>query len=170
MASPERIKLLVLDVDGVMTDGTLIYDNHGNETKRFHVRDGFGIRAAKFAGIKVGVLTGRSSRAVTLRMSELEIDLFVHGQDNKAIGIETMAKNAGVEPDDTAYLGDDVLDLPAMVRCGYPMAVADAAEEVRDVAKYVTAAPGGRGAVREVVEHILKAQNKWDAVLERFGE
>jgi 3-deoxy-D-manno-octulosonate 8-phosphate phosphatase (KDO 8-P phosphatase) len=170
MASPSNIKLLVLDVDGVLTDGALIYDDNGVETKRFHVRDGFGIRAAMQMGIKVGVVTARSSRVVSLRLAELGVDLYVHGMDNKAIGLEMVTQQAGVEFEETAYLGDDILDLPAMVRCGYPMAVADAAEEVRDVAKFVTTAPGGRGAVREAAEHLLRAQGHWDAVLERFGE
>lgn len=172
MSNPniENIQLLVLDCDGVLTDGSIIYDDRGVETKRFHVRDGFGIRAAREAGMKVGVLSARSSRAANLRLKELRVDLYLHNFDNKKVGIETMCQKLGVEFERTAYLGDDILDLPALVRVGYPMAVADAATEVREVVAYVTEHPGGRGAVREAVEHLLKAQGKWDAIIERFGE
>ena len=167
---PKKIELLVFDVDGVLTDGSITYTDRGEQVKSFYVRDGFAMRAADSFGLKVGVLTGRSSRALTLRVNEIGVELFVHGQNNKAIGIETMAQRAGVELDEIAYLGDDLLDLPAMVRVGYPMAVADATDEVRDVARYVTRAPGGRGAAREAIEHVLKAQGQWDAFLERFAE
>lgn len=164
-----NIRLIIFDVDGVLTDGSVLLDNQGNEIKRFYVRDGTAIRAAQSLGIQVGVLTGRSSTATTHRMRELGVDLYLQGCDDKAVGFETLTQRAGVEFEETAYLGDDIIDLPPLVRCGYPMAVADAAPEVHAVVRYVTRAPGGRGAAREAVEHILKAQNKWDAALERYG-
>lgn len=160
--------LLILDVDGVLTEGSIIMDDHGVQSKRFHVRDGFAIREAMRVGLSVGILTGRASRVVTLRAAELRVDLLLQGCGDKRIGLETLCQQAGVEPEQTAYLGDDLVDAPAMLRCGYPMAVADAAAEVREIAKFVTLTPGGHGAVREAIEHLLKAQNKWDAVVERF--
>ncbi len=165
----DSIELIVFDVDGVLTDGSLIYDNHGNELKRFNIRDGFGLRAAMFSGIQVGVLTARSSEVVHRRMDELKIDHYFHGCKDKAAGIESIAQRARVPLEQTAFMGDDVLDLPALKRVGYPMAVGDAAIEVLEAAKFVSELPGGRGAAREAVEHLLRGQGKWGAVLERFG-
>jgi 3-deoxy-D-manno-octulosonate 8-phosphate phosphatase (KDO 8-P phosphatase) len=163
------IQLIVFDVDGVLTDGSLIYDNLGNELKRFNIRDGFGIRAARFSGISVGVLTARSSAVVARRAEELKIDHYFHGCKDKAAGIEAIAARARVALEQTAFMGDDILDLPALKKVGYPMAVADAAIEVLEAAKFVSESDGGRGAAREAVEHILRAQGKWDAVLAAFG-
>jgi 3-deoxy-D-manno-octulosonate 8-phosphate phosphatase (KDO 8-P phosphatase) len=164
-----NLKLIVFDVDGVLTDGSLIYDNHGNELKRFNIRDGFGIRAAMFSGVQVGILTARSSEVVHRRMEELKIDHYFHGCKDKAAGIESIAQRARVSLEQTAFMGDDILDLPALKKVGYPMAVADAAIEVLEAAEFVSEAPGGRGAARQAVEHVLRGQGKWGAVLERFG-
>lgn len=166
---PRSVRLIVLDVDGVLTDGAIVLDDCGVESKRFHVRDGLGIKAAIQGGIPVAVITARSSRAVNLRMQELGVDLFVQGARDKRVALEMVTQRTGLEPEDMGYLGDDLLDLPAMRRCGYRMAVADASPEVRQAADYVTSLPGGRGAAREAIEHVLKAQGKWDAVLETFG-
>lgn len=163
------IQLIVFDVDGVLTDGSLIYDNHGNELKRFNIRDGFGIRAARFSGIPVGVLTARSSEVVHRRMEELKIDHYFHGCKDKAAGIASIAERARVSLEHTAFMGDDILDLPALKKVGYPIAVADAAIEVLEAAMFVTEAKGGSGAAREAVEHILRTQGKWEAVLKEFG-
>ncbi len=163
------IQLIVFDVDGVLTDGSLIYDNHGNELKRFNSRDGFGLCAAMFSGLQVGVLTARSSEVVHRRMEELKIDHYFHGCKDKAAGIESIAQRARVSLEQTAFMGDDILDLPALKKVGYPMAVSDAAIEVLEAAKFVSEAPGGRGAARQAVEHVLRGQGKWGAVLERFG-
>jgi len=127
------------------------------------------MKAAMSQGIAVGVLTSRACRAVNLRLTELGIEHLQQGVTNKAIALETLCQRVGVEPEQCAFVGDDLVDLPALVRCGYPVAVADAVEEVRLAAAYVTEARGGRGAVREVCEHILKAQGKWDAVVEAYG-
>jgi len=169
MPDAASVKLVVFDVDGVLTDGSIFVGDTGAEFKRFHVRDGLAIQAATSVGLKVGVISARSTPAVTLRMNELKIENVIQGMRDKGEGLDKLCSRAQVDLEDTAYLGDDLYDLPAMVRCGYPMAVADAAEEVRTAASYVTRAAGGRGAVREAVEHILKAQGLWDAVLERYG-
>lgn len=169
MSELKSIKLIVFDVDGVLTDGSIYVNDLGVESKGFHVRDGFAIKAAMSLGVKVGVLTGRSSRCVTLRMAELGIELLQQGVAEKGSGFETLCQRAGVALEEAAYLGDDLNDLPAMLRCGYPMAVADAMPEVRDEARYVTHARGGHGAAREALEHILKGQQRWDELLERYG-
>lgn len=169
MPNPKVIKLIVFDVDGVLTDGSVIVDGDGREYKRFHVRDGLAIKAAMALGLKVGVLSGRASRAVSMRMADLGVKLVVQGADSKAIAFETLCQQAGVLPEQTAFVGDDLIDLPAMVRCGYPMAVANAVHEVRAAAAYVTQAPGGHAAGREAIEHLLDAQGLWDQVVERYG-
>ena len=164
-----NISLIVFDVDGVLTDGSVIVNDLGVEAKRFFVRDGFAMRAAMTLGVQIGVITGRTSRTVTLRMTELGVTLVHQGMKDKAMALETLCQRAGVTLEETAYMGDDLIDLPAMVRCGYPMAVADAVEEVQAVARYVTEASGGRGAAREAIEHILKAQSRWDELVEQYG-
>lgn len=170
MSDPYAIKLLVLDVDGVLTDGGITIDSQGVEiVKRFHVRDGLGIQLAMEQGLKVAVLSSRLSRAVDARLRELGVTLLMQGARDKGAGLRAIAQQAGVDPAQAAYMGDDLLDLPAMLRCGYKITVADAAPELRQIADYVTGQPGGHGAVREAVEHLLKAQNKWQAVLDRFG-
>lgn len=163
------IQFLVFDVDGVLTDGSIVLNDLGHETKHFHVRDGFAIKAAADAGLKVGVITGRSSKVVALRMAELGIDFFVQGVKEKAEALELLCARVGLHPSAAAYMGDDLIDLPAMRRCGYAMAVADAAPEVRKIARFVSTLTGGRGAVREAVEHVLKAQGKWGAIVEKYG-
>jgi 3-deoxy-D-manno-octulosonate 8-phosphate phosphatase (KDO 8-P phosphatase) len=120
-------------------------------------------------GLRIGILTARSTPNVTLRMAELGVQLVVQGMLDKAVGLATLCQKASVLPEEVAYVGDDLVDLPAMLRCGYPMAVADAVEPVRSKARYVTAAAGGRAAAREAIEHLLKAQSRWDEVLERYG-
>jgi len=169
MSELSAIKLLIFDVDGVLTDGSIIVNDQGIESKRFHVRDGFAMKAAMSLGLQVGVLTGRSTRAVTLRMIDLGIDLLIQGVADKAIGFETLCQQARVDPEEAAYLGDDLIDLPAMLRSGYPMAVADAVQEVRTEARYVTRVPGGHAAARDAIEHILKAQGRWDEVVEQYA-
>ncbi len=164
-----QVRFMVMDVDGVLTDGSIIIDDHGIEAKRFHVRDGFAIRQAQQVGLKVGVLTGRNTRAVNLRMAELGIEYVLQGVSDKAAGLEQLCRQAVVEPAQTAFLGDDLVDLPAMRRCGFPIAVADAVDEVRQVACFVTAARGGRGAVREAIEHVLGAKGLWRQIVDRFS-
>ena len=169
MPDLSSIKLLIFDVDGVLTDGSIFVNDLGQESKAFYVRDGFAIKFAMSLGLKVGVITGRSSRSVSLRMTELGVPYYLPGSKNKLVAIETLCQQAGVLPENAAYVGDDLIDIPAMLRCGYPIAVADAVEEVRGVAKFVTHARGGRGAAREAIEHVLKGQGRWDELLERYG-
>ncbi|MEX0653964.1 MAG: HAD-IIIA family hydrolase [Phycisphaeraceae bacterium] len=166
--NPQRIRLLVLDVDGVLTDGAIVLDEQGRESKRFHVRDGLGIKLLRDNGVEVAVLSSRSSRAVTLRMAEVGVTRVVQGAADKAAGLARLLAEAGVPADQTAYMGDDLQDLPAMHRCAYRMTVADAAKPVRDAADYVTFAPGGHGAVREAAEHLLRAQHKWRQAIARY--
>ena len=169
MPSPASITFLVFDVDGVLTDGSIQLDDRGVETKSFSVRDGFAIRAAMRHGVKIGILTGRSSQCVALRMEELGVTHLMQGSKNKAIGIETLCQQANIALHHTCFIGDDIPDMPAMLRCGYRIAPADAAPEVRAIADHLTHATGGKGVAREAIEHILKAQEKWELVLEEFG-
>lgn len=169
MADPRNIRMIIFDVDGILTDGSILIDDRGVETKRFHVRDGTAIRAAMKLGIKVGILTGRSSQAVTLRALELGINYLIQGSKNKAIGLETLCQQGKVTEEEVAFMGDDLADLPAMLRCGFKITVADGVEEVRGVADLITNAPGGKAAAREAIEFIIKAQGRWEEVLEYYG-
>lgn len=164
------IQLLLTDVDGVLTDGSILVDTAGQEIKRFHVRDGAGIVAWQNCGLQIGVITGRASVITTHRLTELGVQMIEQcSAMGKQEAYEDLLRRAGVDDSQVAYIGDDLADLPVMVRVGYPMSVADGAPEVRGVAKFVTTLPGGRGAVREAIEHLLKKMNRWDEVLERYG-
>ncbi|NJL32265.1 MAG: HAD-IIIA family hydrolase [Phycisphaerales bacterium] len=169
MPTPDNIRLLVCDIDGVLTDGSIFIADDGLELRRFHVRDGLGIKLAQSHGLMIGVISGRCTRSATLRLHGLGIRLIMQGQKDKGLSLQKLCEQAGVPATYAAFLGDDLIDLPALQRCGYPMAVADAVEEVRKVSSYVTHAPGGRGAVREAIEHLLKAQGKWSQVVVEFN-
>lgn len=162
------VKLLVLDVDGVMTDGSIIYTDEGVEIKAFNVRDGHGIKMLKRAGIDTAIITARSSKVVAHRAANLGIELVIQGAIDKAAAFDDLLAKTKLHPNQTAYAGDDVIDLPVMRRAGFSVAVADAVKEVRLSAHYVTTAPGGRGAVREMAELILKAQGKWEEAMRRY--
>lgn len=168
MPDPARIKLLIFDVDGVLTDGALYYGPGDVELKRFNIKDGLGIRAAMRAGLRIGVLTARKSDTVTRRCTELQIEHVIQGSPDKSRDVRRLATATGFDLEETAFLGDDLVDLPALGLVGYPMAVADAVAEVRDCAAFVTTALGGHGAAREAVEHLLKAQGKWDSIVARY--
>lgn len=171
IASLEKLKhiqLLLLDVDGVLTDGSIIYNDAGSETKIFNARDGFGLKLVMQAGIKVGIVTGRSSNALRHRCDNLGIRYIFDGLANKAIILEKISAQTGVGPDNAAFVGDDLPDLPIMKRAGLSIAVADAHEIVRQKADWTTRARGGHGAVREVCEALLKAQGLWDELVERY--
>jgi 3-deoxy-D-manno-octulosonate 8-phosphate phosphatase (KDO 8-P phosphatase) len=167
-ARAARVRLLLLDVDGVLTDGSIVYTDNRVELKRFHVRDGSGLKLWRLAGNRAAILSGRSSPAVETRAAELGIAPVLQGRDDKRAALADVLAAAGVGPDEVCAVGDDLPDLPVMLRCGMAVAVADAAPEVRAAAHYVTAAPGGRGAVREAVEWLLKLQGKWDGLVDRF--
>ncbi|MEP0843589.1 MAG: HAD hydrolase family protein [Phycisphaerae bacterium] len=167
MNSP--IRLVVLDVDGVMTDGMIYVDDVGGVTRGFDIQDGLGITMWKAVGGQTAILTSKRSEAVFTRARMLGIELVEQGAEDKLPGFERLLKAAGVTAAQAAYVGDDLLDLVVMRRCGYPIAVANAVEEVKAVARYVTRHGGGRGAVREAVEHLLKAAGLWDAALKAIG-
>ncbi len=164
----QSIELLVLDVDGVMTNGGITYTDGGGEAKQFHVRDGSGLKIWQFVGKRAAIITGRVSRTVERRAAELGVSPVIQGADFKLTGLRRVLDATGCRPEQACCICDDVPDLPLLVNCGLAVAVADAAPEARAVAHYVTQAPGGRGAVREVIELILHAQGRWEAVVERF--
>lgn len=159
--SCQRIKLLLSDVDGVMTDGSVTFDSQGHETKTFNIRDGLGIRLWQRAGGEFGVVTGRQSSIVARRCEELDVKLLRQGISDKLPVVEQLARDCGCTLEETAYLGDDLPDLPVIQAVGLGAVVADAAEELLAGATYVTSQPGGRGAVRELVEVILKNSDRW---------
>jgi 3-deoxy-D-manno-octulosonate 8-phosphate phosphatase (KDO 8-P phosphatase) len=158
LSKAKKIKLLLLDVDGVMTDGRIILDSTGNEIKAFHVRDGHGIKLAQRAGIVVGIITGRSSEVVNIRARELGITEVHQGAHEKIAVYDAVLKKYGFRDDEVAYMGDDTVDNEIFKRVGMAAAVADADAGVRSHVDMVTRAAGGRGAVREVINVILKAR------------
>jgi 3-deoxy-D-manno-octulosonate 8-phosphate phosphatase (KDO 8-P phosphatase) len=164
----KQILLLLLDVDGVLTTGEIIYNDTGYETKVFHVRDGLGIRLLMESGVNVGIITGRRSMALVHRCNNLGITLVKDGIRNKAAALKTILKETGIHASATAFLGDDLPDLPIMRRVGFPVAVADAHELVKEAATMVTRRNGGCGAVREVSELILKARGDWEPLIQRL--
>jgi len=165
----EQIRLLLLDVDGVLTDGSIVYSDGGTETKIFNVRDGLGIRLLLRSGISVGVVTGRRSTALRERCRNLGIDLVFDDVGDKAGRLEEITRQSGIDPGEMAFVGDDLPDLKIMRRVGLPIAVADAHAVVREIAALITTATGGAGAVREVCEAILKARGEWDKIIKDFG-
>ncbi len=164
----KNIKLLLLDVDGVLTDGSIIYDDQGKEIKAFNVKDGLGIRLLMDAGINVGIVTGRSSKALKYRCENLNISYIFDGVGDKSTILDSILTRSGVQPEQIAFIGDDLPDLPLMRKVGLPVAVADAHDKVISISDIVTESKGGNGAVREVCETILKAQGIWDKILRQF--
>ncbi len=160
----QRIKLLLLDVDGVLSDGRIVVDNEGQEMKYFDARDGHGIRLLARAGIEVGLLTGRSSRVVTHRARDLGIRMVYQKVFNKVDVYQKIKQRKRLTDLEVAYVGDDIVDLPVLRRVGLSIAVRDAWEGLKNKVDYVTERKGGRGAVREVVEMLLHAQGKWGEV------
>lgn len=160
-ARAARIRLLVLDVDGVLTDGALVYGPSGEETKRFYVRDGLALQLARSAGIEIAILSGRASAAVTRRMSELGIVEVHQGVADKRAALLAMLERLGIEARDAAVMGDDLPDIAVMKLAGLGLAPSDAAPETRRAAAWVSRSPGGRGAVREAVEMLLRSRKAW---------
>ena len=159
---------MLLDVDGVLTDGRVIYDDNGGQIKEFNAKDGLGIRLLLEFGIGVGIITGRESKALTHRCRNLGLSLLFQGVKNKTKSLEEILDRTGIPASKTAFMGDDLPDLPVMKRVGVPIAVSDAHKEILSDAALVTSAKGGHGAVREICDAILKAQGLWPRVLERF--
>jgi 3-deoxy-D-manno-octulosonate 8-phosphate phosphatase (KDO 8-P phosphatase) len=163
-----KIRMLLSDVDGVLTDGGIIIDDHGVETKRFDVKDGHGIKLLQRAGIQVALLTGRASHVVECRAAELDIHTVIQGAKDKKAAYATFKQQSGYADEQIVYIGDDVVDIPILTRVGVGVAVKDAADEVKAIVDYVTVCPGGYGAVREVSELILKTQNRWEQLMEKY--
>ncbi len=166
----DRIKLLLLDVDGVMTDGRIIYVNGGGEAKAFDVKDGHGLKLIQRAGIQVGIITGRQSDVVTRRAAELGIELVYQGVKDKRLPFREILEKLGLEPLEVAYLGDDLVDLPVMRQVGFSATVADAVDDIKPYVDFVTSRPGGRGAVREICDLLLKESGRWASVTNRYFE
>lgn len=166
----ENIQLILSDVDGVLTDGGIIFDNQGIETKKFFVRDGLGIILWKRAGHDFGILTARTSHIVNVRADELGIDLVRQGFQEKLQVAQEIMDQRNLKPAQVCYIGDDLADLPVIRHVGLGVAVADAAADVASAADYVTHAGGGRGAVRELIEIILKAQQRWGDLIQKYTE
>ena len=162
------IKLLILDVDGVLTDGKIIYNDRGEEIKAFNVRDGHGLKLLMRAGIGIALITGRKSKVVLHRARDLGIKNVYQRVTNKIEVYEKILKGKKLKDENVGFVGDDLVDIPVLKRVGFSAAVGDAIPEVREVADYVASKKGGEGAVREICELLLKVQNKWEEITERY--
>jgi len=163
-----QVRLFLCDVDGVLTDGTVLMGN-GVETKRFNIQDGLGLRLLQREGVKVGWISRRPSPATAQRAADLKIDFLYQGDDNKVTAAEGILGQAGVNWAQTCFIGDDIVDLGVLKRTGVAVVVANGIREAKAMADYVTRTAGGHGAVREVVELILKAQNKWKRLVAEYA-
>jgi len=164
-----KVRLLVLDVDGVLTDGSFLLPPEGDEWKAFHAADGLGLRLLMEAGVPVVLLSGRTSRAVERRARELGLAGVRQGRRDKAAVLYELATQHGVPAAEMAYMGDDLVDLPAMRAVGFSAAPADARPEVRQAASWVAPSAGGRGAVRDLCEHLLRSMGRWEELVKRFS-
>ncbi|MHC4264857.1 MAG: KdsC family phosphatase [Planctomycetota bacterium] len=164
----DKIKLLILDVDGVLTDGTLFINPDGSESKSFNALDGHGIRMWKRAGFKVAFLSGRLSEPTRHRADQLEIDHCIQDCHHKVQAFQDLLEQESLAPQQVCYIGDDLMDIPVMKRSGFSVAVANAVDEVKQHADFVTTKSGGSGAAREAVEYILKNTGKWTELVKRY--
>ena len=164
----QKIQLLLLDVDGVLTDGSIVYTDAGEQIKSFNSKDGLGLRLLMDAGVGVGIVTGRTSGALLHRCNNLGIEMIFDGIKDKAQAFNTIVDKTGISSEHIAFMGDDLMDLPAMVRAGISFTVADAPKEVIANADLVMDMPGGQGAVRLACETILKARGDWDKIVSGF--
>jgi 3-deoxy-D-manno-octulosonate 8-phosphate phosphatase (KDO 8-P phosphatase) len=163
------IRLLALDVDGILTDGRIVYGNDGEELKAFNIKDGLGIKLLQQAGVPVAIITGRQSAIVTRRAKELGISHVIQGREDKREALEELCRLCKLEVTECAYMGDDLPDLGAISACGLGMTVADASQAVREAAHWQSERPGGDGAVRDACEFILRARGAWDRVTADFA-
>ncbi len=168
LAKARKLKLLILDVDGVLTDGRLFFDDQGVEYKCFHARDGHGIKLLRQTGMEVAVISGRKSNSVAIRMKNLGIDLVYQGHEDKIAAFHEILAHLSLKPEQAAHVGDDLLDLPLMKRAGLSIAVNDANFAVKRYADWCTETPGGLGAVREVCDMIMHAQGHFEQVLKQY--
>jgi 3-deoxy-D-manno-octulosonate 8-phosphate phosphatase (KDO 8-P phosphatase) len=167
-ARAKAITLLLADVDGVLTDGRLEFDDQGGEHKQYHIRDGLGIKLWQQTGHRFGIVTGRKSPTVARRAAELGVEIVRQGAEDKLAAVKELVQELNVPRDQIAYIGDDLPDLPAIRFVGLGIAVADASADVRDAALWITKANGGHGAVRELIETILKVQGRWGDLLSAY--
>jgi len=163
-----KLRLLILDVDGVLTDGKLFFDNQGNEYKTFHAQDGHGIKLLRKTGVEVAVISGRKSTSVELRMKNLGINYVYQGYEDKRGAFAELIDNLGITPEQAAHVGDDLPDLPIMSRAGLAIAVNDANDTVKQHADWCTKRSGGHGAVREVCDFIMQAQGHFDDIVNDY--
>lgn len=164
----EQVKYIVLDVDGTMTDGSVYYDSLGNEFKRFNIKDGLIIKSASEIGMTFVVLTGRKSVIVEKRMNELDVSYVFQGITDKKVFLQKFFSDINIPLEHVAYIGDDLNDMAAMDICGFVACPQDAATEIKEIADYIAKNCGGQGAVREIVEYILKEQNMWEYIVEKY--
>lgn len=167
-ASPRDVKAVVFDIDGVLTNGLLGYSDGKEEQKFFHVRDGHGIKLAKRAGLKVGALSGGSGEANRKRAEKLGLDFLYEGKEDKREAFDLLLKEQGLAPEECLFIGDDVIDIPILKRAGVAVVVADAPEYMDHFCDFRTVLEGGKGAVREVLEWLLKEQEKWEKLMQRY--
>jgi 3-deoxy-D-manno-octulosonate 8-phosphate phosphatase (KDO 8-P phosphatase) len=165
----QRVKLFLCDVDGVLTDGAVWMGREG-ETKRFNIRDGLGLKIMQRCGIKVGWVSRRPSAATKERAQDLKIDFLIQSDSGKVASVETILQQTGLNWEDVCFIGDDVVDICVLKRVGLAIVVGDGTADTKEYAHYVTEAKGGNGAVREAVELILRAQNKWQKVIADYAE
>ena len=163
-----RVRLFLVDVDGVLTDGGIIFDGGGVETKRFHVRDGHGIKMMQRAGIEVGLITGRTSDVVRIRAEELGISVVRQGVYDKVSAWREILQEKRLSPEESAYVGDDIVDVPLLRQVGFAAAVDDAEEYVLSEADFISSRRGGHGAVREIIEFVLKSCGAWEKVSAKY--
>jgi 3-deoxy-D-manno-octulosonate 8-phosphate phosphatase (KDO 8-P phosphatase) len=167
-AKASRVRLLLFDVDGVLTDGVVLMHADGSESKGFHIRDGAAIVWAQRAGLMVGLLSARTSGATAHRAAQLAIRTVFQGVTSKLTAYEQIIRDAGVTDEAVAYMGDDLLDIPVLQRVGLSAAPGDAAAEVRDRVDWISSSAGGRGAVRELIELVLRAQQRWEDIVQQY--
>jgi 3-deoxy-D-manno-octulosonate 8-phosphate phosphatase (KDO 8-P phosphatase) len=165
-----QVRLFLTDVDGVLTDGGIVFDGNGLESKRFHVRDGHGIKMLQRGGMAVGIISGRSSDPVVVRARELGVRILRQGALDKMAALREILSETGFRPEECSYVGDDIVDLPILRSVGFSAAPSDAEPYVLDAVDYVASRPGGLGAVREIVEFLLRANGLWEAVTAKYFE
>lgn len=168
-AKAASVRLIIFDVDGVLTDGSLFYGDDGQEYKAFNSLDGHGIKMLRHTGVQSAIITGRTSQVVLHRARNLNISRIFQGADDKLLSYRTLLEETGLRPEQTAYMGDDIVDLPVLRRCGLAITVPGAPELVQSQAHYVTRAAAGRGAAREACELIMRAQGTWEAQLALYN-
>jgi 3-deoxy-D-manno-octulosonate 8-phosphate phosphatase (KDO 8-P phosphatase) len=170
----KKIKVLIFDVDGVLTDGQIFVipnsDGHGVEAKGFSAHDGLGISLGRLGGLRIGIITKRQSQTVAIRANDLRLEFIYQGQSHKMIAIEEILEKTGYTLEQLAYVGDDIVDLPVLRRCGLAIATANARQQVKSVAHFVTPNPGGFGGARDAIDFILSAQGTLEKVIERYLE